>query len=147
MQDCSNSIANALELLQSCTKPSTWYCVQYGNCNINHTPKLTKDTPPITLTVELWGVPYKDFEENWPPYNGLVLHHLWRMISARSGHRSCITASSNTREIRSHIPVVVHRSTQECHLNCANITWICSSRNRDISSIHNKSRWLWDNRW
>ena len=24
-QDCSNSIANALELLQSCTKPSTWY--------------------------------------------------------------------------------------------------------------------------
>ena len=25
VQDCSNSIANALELLQSCTKPSTWY--------------------------------------------------------------------------------------------------------------------------
>ena len=24
VQDCSNSIANALELLQSCTKPSTW---------------------------------------------------------------------------------------------------------------------------
>ena len=24
MQDCSNSIANALELLQFCTKPSTW---------------------------------------------------------------------------------------------------------------------------
>ena len=25
VQDCSNSIANALELLQSCTKPSIWY--------------------------------------------------------------------------------------------------------------------------
>ena len=25
MQDCSNSIANALELLQSCTKPSKWF--------------------------------------------------------------------------------------------------------------------------
>ena len=25
VQDCTNSIANALELLQSCTKPSTWY--------------------------------------------------------------------------------------------------------------------------
>ena len=25
VQDCSNSIANALELLQSCTKPSTFY--------------------------------------------------------------------------------------------------------------------------
>ena len=24
VQDCSNSIANALEILQSCTKPSTW---------------------------------------------------------------------------------------------------------------------------
>ena len=24
VQDCSNSIANALELLQSCTKPSTY---------------------------------------------------------------------------------------------------------------------------
>ena len=25
VQDCSNSIANALELLQFCTKPSIWY--------------------------------------------------------------------------------------------------------------------------
>ena len=24
VQDCSNSVANALELLQSCTKPSKW---------------------------------------------------------------------------------------------------------------------------
>ena len=34
VQDCSNSIANALELLQSCTKPSIWYhtsdLVQYN---------------------------------------------------------------------------------------------------------------------
>ena len=27
VQDCSNSIANALELLQSCTKPSIYYSV------------------------------------------------------------------------------------------------------------------------
>ena len=26
-QDCSNSSANTLELLQSCTKPLMWYCV------------------------------------------------------------------------------------------------------------------------
>ena len=26
-QDCRNSIANALELLQSCTKPSIWLCI------------------------------------------------------------------------------------------------------------------------
>ena len=27
VQDCSNSIANALELLQSCAKPSMWWSV------------------------------------------------------------------------------------------------------------------------
>ena len=27
VQDCSNSIANALELLQSCIKPSVWLTV------------------------------------------------------------------------------------------------------------------------
>ena len=32
VQDCSNSIANALELLQSCTKPSIW----------SHDPNLVK---------------------------------------------------------------------------------------------------------
>ena len=26
VQDCSNSIVNALGLLQSCTKPSKWHC-------------------------------------------------------------------------------------------------------------------------
>ena len=38
MQDSSNSIFNALELLQYCTKPSVWYqwgyrclCIQYSN--------------------------------------------------------------------------------------------------------------------
>ena len=29
VQDCSNSIANALELLQSCTKPSCWYLLDH----------------------------------------------------------------------------------------------------------------------
>ena len=29
VRDCSNSIANVLELLQSCTKPSTWW-IRYG---------------------------------------------------------------------------------------------------------------------
>ena len=29
VQDCSNSIANALELLQSCTKPSIWFPWQF----------------------------------------------------------------------------------------------------------------------
>ena len=29
VQDCSNSSANALELLQSCTKPSSWYSARF----------------------------------------------------------------------------------------------------------------------
>ena len=39
VQDCSNSIANALELLQSCTKPLLWgmYHVHcFGFCNYLH---------------------------------------------------------------------------------------------------------------
>ena len=34
MQDCSNSIANALELLQSCTKPSIYSVASIGNFNV-----------------------------------------------------------------------------------------------------------------
>ena len=30
-QDCSNSIANALELQQSCYKPSIWYLIKYAH--------------------------------------------------------------------------------------------------------------------
>ena len=33
VQDCSNSIANALELLQSCTKP--WYMLTIPKCPPN----------------------------------------------------------------------------------------------------------------
>ena len=33
VQDCSNSIANALELLQSCTKPSIHICIKLPNNN------------------------------------------------------------------------------------------------------------------
>ena len=36
VQDCSNSIANALELLQSCTKPSTCFSDQFFH---THTTK------------------------------------------------------------------------------------------------------------
>ena len=32
VQDCSNSIANALELLQSCTKPSIYSCTGLNTC-------------------------------------------------------------------------------------------------------------------
>ena len=35
--------------------------------------KLTKDTPYIALTGELWGVCYDNFEENWPHHNGTTL--------------------------------------------------------------------------
>ena len=34
VQDCSNSIPNALELLQSCTEPSTYYSKTASNALI-----------------------------------------------------------------------------------------------------------------
>ena len=33
VQDCSNSIANALELLQSCTKPLIRLCLEHHDAN------------------------------------------------------------------------------------------------------------------
>ena len=35
--------------------------------------QLTKDTPYLALTGELWGVYCDNLEENWPLYNGTVL--------------------------------------------------------------------------
>ena len=38
--------------------------------------RLTKDTPYLALTGELWGVICEDFGENWTRYNGTTLHCL-----------------------------------------------------------------------
>ena len=44
VQDCSVSIANALDILQSCAKPSIlWYCIQ-------HSKDDDKDVSLITVT-------------------------------------------------------------------------------------------------
>ena len=36
--------------------------------------ELTKDTPYLTPTGELWGVYCEDLEENWQRYNGTTLY-------------------------------------------------------------------------
>ena len=36
--------------------------------------ELTKETPYLALTGEIWGVYYDTFRENWPRYNGIVLY-------------------------------------------------------------------------
>ena len=43
VQDCSNSIANALELLRSCTKPSKWYTENHDYINYISYGKLKKN--------------------------------------------------------------------------------------------------------
>ena len=35
---------------------------------------LTKETPYLTLTGELWGVYCEEFQENWLSYNATALH-------------------------------------------------------------------------
>ena len=77
MQDCSNSIANALELLQSCTKPSissfadgragTFIAVDYlsdmsknkGTIDVvKFMNDLSPDSPAIIQTSVSWKIPY-----------------------------------------------------------------------------------------
>ena len=48
VQDCSNSIANALELLQSCTKLSVSFGGQYWNYYSVTQPSLQLTWPPGT---------------------------------------------------------------------------------------------------
>ena len=36
--------------------------------------ELTRDTPYLALTGELWGVYCEDLGENWPRYNGTALY-------------------------------------------------------------------------
>ena len=46
--------------------------------------KPTTATPYLALMGELWGVYYKDFEENWPRFNGTALFiHVkqWNVIA------------------------------------------------------------------
>ena len=56
VQDCSNSSALALELLQSCAKPLTWYWkyYDYEKCSILFRISTSKRHPCLTLTGQLW---------------------------------------------------------------------------------------------
>ena len=47
VHDCSNAIANALELLQSCTKPSI-YSVTMRDTGYGFSHEFTYDTPELT---------------------------------------------------------------------------------------------------
>ena len=51
VQDCSNSIGNALELLQSCTKPSIWW---NGFILQNHSRKNAFFWSDYELTLTFW---------------------------------------------------------------------------------------------
>ena len=56
VQDCNNSIVNALELLQSCTKPSiSWYCIQ--------------SWPHFYQTRSAWSVDQGSNKNHSPAYN------------------------------------------------------------------------------
>ena len=63
VQDCSNSIVLAMELLQSCTKPSNWPCINGTVLCFGYTQLLIKYAAP-----DLWPtVPI-------PPSNPVALH-------------------------------------------------------------------------
>ena len=43
--------------------------------------RLTKGTPYLALTGELWGVFCEDFEENWPCYSTALYSISWAAIA------------------------------------------------------------------
>ena len=66
-----------------------------GHCVITVTEsesdiRITTDTPNLALTVDLCGVYFENFGENWPRYNGTTLHFYNRDSSGRVN--SCITS-------------------------------------------------------
>ena len=58
--------------------------------------ELTKDTPYLALSGELWSVFYEYFNRNWSCYKGFLLYHIsiiccpfassWQQISISSGN-------------------------------------------------------------
>ena len=43
--------------------------------------ELTKDTPYLALSGELWSVFYEYFNRNWPCYKGFLLYMIFKQIS------------------------------------------------------------------
>ena len=58
--------------------------------------KLTTATPCLTLTGQLWGAYYENFEENWPHYNGTTFF----LITGKAIFR--LVYKSLSDNIRSH---------------------------------------------
>ena len=82
MQDCCNSIANVLELLQSCTKWSTLHMSNHPNGKMIHRqPKLSfyKDEYAIS-----WPWQYNVRVDVWPD-NHTVIHHVTRRTQDVTG--------------------------------------------------------------
>ena len=41
--------------------------------------ELTKDTPYLALSGELWSVFYEYFNRNWPCYKGFLLYNMYNI--------------------------------------------------------------------
>ena len=81
VQGCSNSIANGLELLQSCTKPSIWNRTQYWKqqCNDKGRTRTRIWTPKKMLHTVCWEqalgcLIWGNGEKKRPYYNGSTLY-------------------------------------------------------------------------
>ena len=97
VQDCSNSIANALELLQSCTKPSIFKLratsprSQWVNRHLTFTTYLdvthhSKDKLP------LWRCAGFRFQDT-----RIYKNYLWKLFGAWTGHGRFLRSTSATR--------------------------------------------------
>ena len=120
MQGCSNAIANALEILQSCTKPTIWCTKMYSGYQIQSNAVLTRSniarcvsysTALTEAEYKLWGVFCDDSVDDWPRCNGTALYtnttlqwsHMSAITSQIAGTKlDCLVNSSSRLISREH---------------------------------------------
>ena len=122
MEDCSNSIANALELLQSCTKPSIWgyhklqpmflWCLPLTCCS-SVVMTLTACWSTISLVrgcpVDVWIVTM------WPNSLKASLISRTRNLQANDMAFMSIKSNRNHMIIFPIVKVIVCSHNMKCH--------------------------------
>ena len=66
--------------------------------------ELTKDTPYLALSGELWSVFYEYFNRNWPCYKGFLLYNYFLFIDIM---KLCTLSTLSTNWNKAYINLVV----------------------------------------
>ena len=115
VQDCNKSIANTLELLQSCIKPSMWYiCVQHyiNHCQSVHVVPPCSSEFPVPA-IAYWITNSHD-QSSHAPVSGACFTHSF-IVSGRF-QPSLIPLGTNSGLMQKRRNFIAN--TLELHLSC-----------------------------